>query len=686
MIFLGRTDRQIKVRGFRLDLDDLETRILGCCEGFRAVAVTCETDRTELICMLQTDNRDVAQLREKISKVLPTYAVPRYITPVDKLPMTLAGKVDYKTVASDGKGNLPSNDRLETATETKLAAIWSTVLNLDHASTAIKPHSTFIELGGHSLHQLRLVSKLKTEFNIPVTLHSVTTLPTLRTLAQEIDSLCRITEPTISAYSDLLLPLGRNNPSTAETTWLYRYAHDTGGSAAFNVSFVARFDTQIDRHRLVESWNTVLTRHEVFRSRYVKHRGVVQRVLAAYPPTVQEVKSVDVWLELNTPFAVRKGPVVRVIVGQGVVVAMLSHVVCDYTTLALVLGEVAGVYNGAAGDPGQPGYWETTNWNVGAVACSVKFWKEYLDGVGQTQTAFLGNEVERTSYRGTSLVARVSPVLWRRMRAYIGDRRFTAQQVALAATALALSSRDDTMDVTVGIPFINRRSEADMRTVGLFLEPLPVRVAFRDPVGNQEGGSVFPVLPTSCTEYVSAVQSLSQRALSHAMPWHQLLGHLGMEQERLLPDHPLFDCVVSFHDMATSSELPEGGGVWNQLNIGPGIQPQFVWSEGSKFKLMVEFTAVNEDTLLLRLEYDDTCYDGEAHMAAVRRMILRALETVVTAVGGREECLFGALRGEMRKTWLLEEAVKFGNESSRDAEERLVASSGGLFQAVLANM
>ncbi|KAK1767605.1 putative nonribosomal peptide synthase [Phialemonium atrogriseum] len=221
-----------------------------------------------------------------------------------------------------------------------------------------------------------------------------------------------------------------------------------------------------------------------------------------------------------------------------------------------------------------------------------------------------------------------------------------------------------------------------MQTVGLFLEPLPIRIAFCDSVGDQGGGAIS-TWPVSCSEYVGAVQSLAQRALSHAIPWRRLLGHLGIKPDELLPDHPLFDCVVSFHDMCSTEQ--SGSGAWNQLTVGPGVQPQLVWSEGSKFKLMVEFTAISEATLILRLEYDDSCYEGAAHIAAVRRMILRVLEAAITA-GGGDERSFEDLREDMKREWQVEEASGFVTESSCGDEARFVAGTDGLFQASLANL
>lgn len=692
IVFLGRADRLVKLRGFRLDLDDLEMRIMQCCSDARAVAVACR-DKNDLVCMVQTSDWDVTRLRTKIAAALPVYAVPRYILPVDKFPMTAAGKIDYKAVAaiSAQDMSLKIEDELQTATEKKVAAVWADVLDLDSSNELIKPSSSFIDLGGHSLRQLRLVSMLKSEFSVSINLRMVLELPTLRHLAQEIDSLQQQQSP--SAPPETCHELHRHRPSPAEQHWWHRYTWEHG-LASFNVSFVCKYDSKlVDQRKLVQAWDHVLSRYELLRSRYVhdRKRGL-ERVLTSQAPKAQRLDSIDVWLELNTPFALDTSPPVRVHISRDTIVAVWSHIVCDYTTLSLLLAEVGMVYRSETLPLDFQKYHETTAWNSFSPDCSMTFWEKYLHGVPHTQPAYLGKKTARSSYRGTSSTARVSSLLWHRVRAYMDESRVTGQQLALAAAAVALSSADEAMDVTLGIPFLNRRTEADMRTVGLFLEPLPVRIAFRQDADADAGDpdGLFPAAPATCREYIAVTQSLSQRALANAMPWARLLEHLGVRGEAVLPDHPLFDCVVSFHDMRPA--VSSTGGAWDQLDLGvAAVEPQLVWSEGSKFKLMVEFMALSDDSLVMRLEYDDTCYEGADHIAAVRRLILRALDAITDAADNsshddsqsKSPGSFRNTRKQIMQTWMAEEATAF---APVDRAGDFVDDIGSLFRRPLGDI
>jgi len=715
IVFLGRADRQIKLRGFRLDLEDLEMRILGSCDEARAVAITRRHD--DLVCMIQTAFTNVSHMRAEIVKAVPAFAVPRHILLVAKFPVTPTGKIDYRAIAEAVKNPFGGGDTLETDTEAVIATSWGRVLNIDPRDADIKPSSNFAALGGHSLHQLRLASTLTADFGVQVTLRMITELPTLRDLGKAIDSMTR---GQSKGWNRRERALGRYEPSPIEKDWWHKYVLDRS-SSAFNVSYVSRFDPKlIDRQKLIDAWNVVLARHEIFRSRYIHHRKHgLERLLASHPPSVQKLSSINVWLELNTPFKLENTPPVRVAVTKDTVVATWSHIICDYTTLGLVLAEVAAVYRDEPLDPVVQMYRQTTIWNATVPPCYLSFWHEYLRGVTQTRPAYLGNGSDRSTYRGTSSIAKISTPLWRRMLAYTAKIRITLQQLALGATALALTSNDDDMDITLGIPFINRQSEADMQTVGLFLEPLPVRIAFASaaesrlafnsnaantcssdrgendsvPVPSSlEGTSsiAHQLSPATPAAYVAAVQASAQRALSHAIPWHQLLDHLKITAAEQFPNHPLFDCVVSFHDhrhdvAASSAEATEGG-AWSKLALGSGMQPQLVWSEGAKFKLMVEFMGVSEDTLLLRLEYDTRCFGSREHIAAVRRMVLRAVEAVVTGDASGRELSFEGLRKELKTAWRAEEAAAFGTESCREVEARLLDGAEGFFQRSLAEL
>ncbi|KAL4767480.1 hypothetical protein BDW60DRAFT_226532 [Aspergillus nidulans var. acristatus] len=591
IVFLGRADRQIKLQGFRIDLEDLEARVLGACKGAHAVAITRRNE--DLVCMIQTASSDIGAMRTAIRTAVPSFAVPTYIYAVKQLPMTAMGKIDYKAIAESVEVGQQREVSFETETESLVAATWRQVLNLGaHDAAKLGPRTSFADLGGHSLQQLRLAARLTAVFGEQITVQMIAQLSTLRELAGTIDKM-KESRPSPAIITLQSSPQGEYKLSPMEEEWWRKYQLDCS-SSAFNVSYVARYNPdKVSRSRLINAWNLVLARHDAFRSRYVqrgKRRNSVVRILAPYPPQVDKLRSVNVRMEVNRPFNLSCTAPVRVTITRDTLAAVWSHIICDYTALGTVLNEVAATYHGnTLPPPVQPHYIHLVADAASPPPCHLNFWTEYLGDVHGSQPSYLSNGVRRTSYRGKSSVARISSSLWRRMQTQAAAADVTMQQFLLAAVALAVSADGEAerpLDIRLGVPFINRHSEAEMSAVGLFLEPLPVRVRF----GVKGTPSKEPL--HSLAGYLASVQRSCQNSLSYAVPWHALLAHLGINAQEELPGHPLMNCIVSFHDSRRAST---------------DLAQSYVWSEGSKFMLMVECMAIDDDTLILRLEYDTAC-------------------------------------------------------------------------------
>ncbi|KAK1849600.1 nonribosomal peptide synthase [Colletotrichum chrysophilum] len=677
IIFLGRADRQTKLQGFRVDLEDLEARILRACgqqHGASAVAVTTQGD--QLICMIQTNSGDLAGMRTAIRDALPPFAIPKHTLVTRQLPMTSNMKVDYRTIvqlvndSSICHPNRPETNEISSTTRTEavVAAIWAQILENEALSPRIGPDSNFIQLGGHSLQQLRLAAKLKSVFGVLITLRMIMNIPTLREFAAAIDKMDKMSLPPMAAEGRNDAWLGAFDPRPIEREWWRKYQLRFGTSA-FNVSWVAQYSASIDGPKLANAWNAVLARHLIFRSRYVQHDGFgLQRVLSLSPPRVNRRRRLNIRRELNRNFDLSTSPPVRVTMTHNAIIAIWSHIVCDYTTLGIVLKEVATEYHrGPLVPPPSPkSPPEVCGRQISSDESCVAFWSAYLDGVKNKRHPYLGNDIERVDYQGKSLVGRVSVSLWHRMQACVRECRVTLQQLLIAAVAAAVTIEDEKIDVTLGAPFLNRHSEADMEAVGLFLEPLPVRVHHVDTT-------------STLRSYLHTVQDSSQGALAHAVPWDQLLEYLGIDSGSRIPNHPIFDCVTSFHDArcnGSNNTQQSRCSPWDKAVWGDGVEPQLVWSDGAKFKLMVECLAYDDDTLIIRLEYDTACFEGshriyDARIKAVRRMILTAMTMIVSPENGT----VGGLRQGLGRLWEIEKRPGVKSVPSVD----LLHPSQGLF-------
>ncbi|RKH36324.1 non-ribosomal peptide synthetase, partial [Corallococcus llansteffanensis] len=151
--FLGRTDFQVKLRGFRLELGEIEAA-LARQPGVREVAVLVREDvpgdkRLVAYLVLAPDSPSVSELRRALQQQLPGYMVPAHLLPLDALPLTPNGKLDRRALpAPDARPSLDTGFVApQSALEQQLASAWQSVLRLDKVGV----HDNFFDLGGNSL-------------------------------------------------------------------------------------------------------------------------------------------------------------------------------------------------------------------------------------------------------------------------------------------------------------------------------------------------------------------------------------------------------------------------------------------------------------------------------------------------------------------------------------------------------
>jgi acyl carrier protein len=165
--FLGRRDGQVKVRGFRVELGEVE-KALARAPGVRSAVVTARADgeSTGLVAYVVWEDAragDVGTLRRTLAKSLPGYMMPSRFVELDALPLNASGKVDRRSLPVPGAVVRPARSvRPLTPVEQAVADLWRRILRVE----GIGPEDDFFELGGHSLHAVRLLAALRRAFRV----------------------------------------------------------------------------------------------------------------------------------------------------------------------------------------------------------------------------------------------------------------------------------------------------------------------------------------------------------------------------------------------------------------------------------------------------------------------------------------------------------------------------------------
>jgi len=184
--FLGRSDNQIKIRGFRVELEEIE-RVIRSHEAVEncVVIATDGNDKCLVAYLITTNNsrEPISDLRNVLKTKLPSYMVPAAFEVVDEFPLTSSGKINrralpepqFNRTTADGAVELPT-----TPLEEILLEAWREVLKVDQ----IGINDNFFDLGGHSLLAARLVSNLRSMLDVELNMVDVFEASTISALAE----------------------------------------------------------------------------------------------------------------------------------------------------------------------------------------------------------------------------------------------------------------------------------------------------------------------------------------------------------------------------------------------------------------------------------------------------------------------------------------------------------------------
>ncbi|MGH8018780.1 MAG: non-ribosomal peptide synthetase, partial [Opitutaceae bacterium] len=206
--FLGRIDHQVKIRGFRVEPGEIEAAFARHPQIKETVVTAREQSPGEhqliaYFAPLAGCAPETAALRRHLAASLPDYMIPAAFVSVERLPLNTSGKVDLralqKIARTESANNLRAFSAPRTETEQRLAHVWREVLGLDRVSI----HDDFFELGGHSLVAMRMVSRLRREFEIELPLRSLFEAHTVARQAGIIEELQTLRRPARPAPVDV---------------------------------------------------------------------------------------------------------------------------------------------------------------------------------------------------------------------------------------------------------------------------------------------------------------------------------------------------------------------------------------------------------------------------------------------------------------------------------------------------
>ncbi len=285
--FVGRADRQVKVRGFRVELGEVEAALAALAGVCEAAVVAPGGER--LVACVVAEGATVGELRRALAQRLPAAMVPAAFVLLPSLPRTPNGKVDRRALAAlladapptpgePGAPAVPGDIAPRSPAEELLAGLFGQLLG--RADVGVQ--DDFFELGGHSLLAVRLVAQVRHVFGVELGVRSVFEAPTVAALAVRVEQAARLDRPAPPPLVRVPRPAppphagGAPAPAAAtvvplsfaqERLWFLEQLEP--GTAQYNIPAALRLRGSVSPAVLARAFTEVVRRHEVLRSRFV---------------------------------------------------------------------------------------------------------------------------------------------------------------------------------------------------------------------------------------------------------------------------------------------------------------------------------------------------------------------------------------------------------------------------------
>lgn len=562
---LGRADDQVKIRGFRVEPGEVE-HALGAIPGVGQAVVVARADSQAGVRLVgyvvpaAGCRVDPADVRARLSVVLPDYMVPSAVVVVDVLPLTPSGKVDRRALPAPDFGALVTRSAPRDERERILCVLFAEVLELD----SVGIDDGFFELGGHSLLAARLVARIRRVFGSEISLRDVFEAPTVATLLGRCREMSIKTPVGVFERGDLT-PLSYEQRSV----WIVNQME--GPSATYNIPLVVRLSGALDVGALGLALGDVVGRHESLRTVYpVVDDEPVQRVmpvaealgLLGFEHRVVAAESAEgaVALAAGHVFDLAAGiPVRGWVFSSGaeehVLVLVMHHIAADGWSEGPLMRDLGVAYAArrAGGEPGWADlpvqYADYALWQRdllgdagdpdSVMARQLAYWRERLAGLPEELVLLADRSRPAVaSHRGGSVPVVVPAGLHARLLGVARECRVTLFMVLQAALALLYSRLGAGEDIPIGTAVAGRGDAALEDLVGFFVKTLVLRT-------DVSGDPTF-------RELLERVREADLEDFAHQdLPFEVLVEDLN--PARSMARQPLFQTMLVFQSQGDGS-------------------------------------------------------------------------------------------------------------------------------------
>jgi len=640
--FVGRIDHQIKIRGFRVELEEIQNQLLkypGIKEAVVISNLDIKADR--YICAYIVNLDGVCtdgieeELKEFLSGKLPGYMIPSYFVFLEKIPLTPNGKVDRKALPAPGMKTAGTYVPPRNEQEEKLVSIWADVLARDKSQVnqlraAIGIDDDFFGRGGHSLKAGILTAKIQKELEVKVPLQEIFLRPTVRQLSQFINAASK------EKYAPIK-PTEKKEyyPLSSAQSRFYILQQVTPESTAYNMTSIFEIIGNPRPEKFQRALKELIKRHETLRTSFRVIEGQpMQRIHKKVEFKIEydrslvncqgrgevpsPIKVEEIIKNFVRPFDLSRAPLMRLELikpeeENHILMFDMHHIIFDGTSLTVFLKEFMHIYTGGLLPPSMLQYKDFAQWQhdrltKGQLKREEEYWEKRFPAelpVLNMPTDFPRPSIQ--SFEGEQFEFKLDKSLIHALNGMLKDTGTTLHMVLLAVYNVLLSRYTGQEDIVIGITIAGRHHSDLREIIGLLIETLVQR-------NFPRGRLVFSTFLEMVKQETLAAHE------NQAYPFRELIRKLGADNE--ISRNPVFDAMLIVQNFEKTEFELEG------LRFLPYQPAATEDRQSSKVDFTIEAMEIGEE-IHFTLEYCTRLYKRET-MERFARHFVNIIKEVLT--------------------------------------------------------
>lgn len=629
--YLGRIDQQVKIHGFRIELDEIVKTIQSHPDVKQAVVTTVASDggESELvghIVLNELSELSEPSLRAYLSQWLPDYMLPQYVFFLDVMPLNANGKIDRVALSVPKLSKkLALTEDYQSDLEHEIAEIWTQLL----AHSAFNRAANFFYVGGHSLLAARLLAKLKSRYDISCQLVELFQNPTIEMqalmIAKQLDNTkAKATYLVTKRLDPIPLSYGQ------ERLWYLHHAQKN--KPISNIPIVIKIKGLFDVLAFEASVTKIIQRHEILRTVYeAVNQQITQRIINSFSFHVLVKHIVDenslaeeLMIEANKPFDLTHDLMIRAALftdcdDKHTLMITQHHIASDAWSLNIFMRELSLLYQAYHQQPTNPilpflkvpmqyadySGWQRLDESGASFEADLAYWRKKLDNLPEPiRLPTDRKRGELQTYSGAFYTWELETQVLKQIKSVANQHESTLFMVLLAAFSALLTRYSEQNDVCIGILSANRPIDELSDSLGFFVNSLVMRHQIDE--------------TTTLESLLQQVRQNVLEGLEHQqLPFDKLVEAL--RPQRQLNRHPLFDVLFSLQN-ALDTDLTLDG-----LSLEVSEFDRHI----AKFDLTLSLVE-RLDKLVCIFEYNTDLFDKET----IERMTAHYIQILIQVTKG----------------------------------------------------